>query len=86
MPSKELTSRVMEACPTTYDGYGTAQLEVEIRRLLKTRMDHAETKATYAKEYNELIGEAEVKIQYCVERIDYIQHENAVETHLNENS
>jgi len=82
MVSKKLKDRVLETCDTSYDGFSPEQLGSEIRRLLKQKSDHQNTKKDQAKVYNDLIGEAEVKILYCVERVDFLQHEEAVETHL----
>lgn len=85
MASKQLTDRVLATCPDSYSGFNIDQLETEIIRLIKMKADHNGTKKEQARIYNDLIGEAEVKIDYCVERIDHLRHEQAVEHHLENN-
>ena len=46
------------------------------------KSDYEESKKSYAKTYGELVKEAQDSIDYCVERIDYLQHEEAVAVHL----
>ena len=87
MPKKSAAEkraeRLKELCEDQYEDLAPDQCKEEIARLARIQMDHIENKKAQLKAYNELINETKDKIEYLVERIDYLNHENAVAEQLN---
>jgi hypothetical protein len=71
-----------EAFEGQYGELTVQQLEDELVRQVKTKADHEQSKKDYAKSYGELVKNAQDSITYIVERIDYLQHEAAVQNVL----
>ena len=65
-----------------YEDFSQAQLKDEVLRLLTQQQDLEEQKKAHADSHNELIKEKKNAIEYCRERIDYLQHEEAVTAQL----
>lgn len=58
------------------------ELKNEILRLLTQQQDLEEQKKAQADSYNALIKEKKGALEYCRERIDFIQHQEAVNNQL----
>ena len=78
MTRQDRATRLRETYEGQFGSFNEQQLETEIIRQLKLKKDHEETKKANAKAYGEYIREAQDAIDYCVERIDYLQNEEAV--------
>jgi len=83
MARQSRAQQLQETYEGQYGEYPIQLLEDEIIRKLKMKKDFEESKKAEAKSYSELIKESDDAIDYCVERIDYIQHEEAVANQLN---
>ena len=81
--AEKRAERLKELCEDQYEDLTPEQCKEEIARLARIQMDHVENKKAQLKAYNELINETKDKIEYLVERIDYLNHENAVAEQLN---
>ena len=73
---------VIAACEETYSGFSQDTLELELVRQIKLGKGHAETRKDYMDSYKELVDECALKVDYIVGKIDAVQHEVAVATHL----
>ncbi len=67
-----------QACEESYDGFGTEQIKEEIARLNKIRFSQIEEKKVLNKAHGDLIKETTDKIEYLVEKLDAVRHEEAV--------
>ena len=65
-----------------YEDFSIAQLKDEVLRLLTQQKDSEEQKKAQSDAYNSVIKEKKDAIEYCRERIDYLQHEEAVAAQL----
>lgn len=81
--AEKRAERLKELCEDQYEDLTPERCKEEIARLARIQMDHVENKKAQLKAYNELINETKDKIEYLVERIDYLNHENAVAEQLN---
>jgi len=82
MAKETKAERIRREQEGTYGEYNIDQLKNEIVRLVVQKRDHMENKKAAASSWNELIKDTDEKIIYCSERIDYLNHEDAVESHL----
>lgn len=66
----------------TYEGqygdFSIEQLDEEIRRALKLKLDSISEKKESAKTFNDQIKEYDERMLYCMERIDHLRHEAQV--------
>lgn len=65
-----------------YEDLTQAQLKDEVMRLLTQKQDFEESKKAQNASYNDLIKEKKDAIEFCRERVDYLQHEEAVAAEL----
>lgn len=71
-----------EACNEAYEGFTDDAVKEEIARLNKVNIDLIENKKAEAKSYNDLIKENVDKIEYLIEKLDALRHEDAVQNQL----
>lgn len=81
-PEEKRAQRLQELCGDQYEELTADQCKEEIARLAKIQMDHVENKKAQVDTYNELIKDTKDKIEFLVERIDYLNHETAVAAQL----
>ena len=67
-----------DAYEPVYEDFSQDQLKDEILRLLTQQKDLEEQKKIQNDSYNDLITEKKDAIEFCRERIDYLQHEEGV--------
>lgn len=67
-----------QACEETYDGFSTENIKEEIARLSKVNFSLVEDKKETVRSMNEVIKENVDKIEYLVEKLDAVRHEEAV--------
>lgn len=73
---------IRENCEPIYGEFTVEQLKNEILFLLKKKEDNMQAKKDYMASYGEIIKETNDRIRYCAERINHIQHEEAVQVQL----
>lgn len=71
-----------QACEETYDGFNTEQIKEEIARISKVNFSLIEDKKETVKSMNEVIKENVDKIEYLVEKLDAVRHDQAVANQL----
>ena len=74
--------QLRETYEPQYEDLSQVQLKDEIVRLLTQQKDLEEQKKAHADAHSSLIKEKKDAIEYCRERIDYLQHEEAVAAQL----
>ena len=66
----------------TYEGqygdFSIEQLDEEIRRALKMKLDTSLEKKETNKTFNDQLKEYDERMLYCIERIDHLRHEAQV--------
>lgn len=78
----DITQEDSNAYEAMFGDHSQDQLKDEIVRTVKAIQDHEENKKAEAKSWSDLIKDEKKKLQYLAERIDYIQHEEAVANQL----
>lgn len=84
-PEERRAERLQEAYGDQYEDFDVQQCKDEVARLSKIKMDQVQTKKDLVSAHSGIIKNTQEQIEYLVERIDYLQHENAVQTHLANN-
>lgn len=80
----DITQEDAQVYEGMFGDYSQDQLKDEIVRTVKVIQDHEESKKAEAKSWTDLIKDEKKKLQYLAERIDYLQHEDAVANHLDQ--
>lgn len=82
MAKKSRAELLREACQGLYEDFTVEAVKEEIARLNKINFSLVEDKKATVKSMNEVIKENVDKIEYLVEKLDALRHEEAVQTHL----
>jgi predicted transcriptional regulator len=72
------------ACEENYEGYTQESTKEEIARISKVNFSLVEDKKDTVKAMNEVIKENVDKIEYLVEKLDALRHEDAVANQLDQ--